>query len=213
MGHIAQSPGSHATIGAVGVNPLPTSRGQDLALIGRVQLGDSEAIEVFCQEFGQAIARYSRRFANTLSPEEIEDIAQVTLIGAIEGLEKFQSNSSLKTWVLRIAHHKLVDAVRRGGSRDRRETVFAEMPEAWEPEFPDVPEDLMVTREQQQRVAAALSALPELERAVITLRYIEDMDTLQISEIINKTHRTTQKLLTDARAHLRALLLSVEAQS
>jgi RNA polymerase sigma-70 factor (ECF subfamily) len=197
----------------VGVNPLPTSRGQDLALIGRVQLGDSEAIEVFCQEFGQAIARYSRRFANSLSPEEIEDIAQVTLIGAIEGLEKFQSNSSLKTWVLRIAHHKLVDAVRRGGSRDRRETVFAEMPEAWEPEFPEVPEDLMVTREQQQRVAKALSALPDLERAVITLRYIEDMDTLQISEVIDKSHRSTQKLLTDARAHLRALLLSEEAQS
>lgn len=213
MGQVVQSLGSHATIEAVEVNPLPTSRGQDLALIRRIQMGDSEAIEVFCQEFGQAIARYSRRFASTLSPEEIEDIAQVTLIGAIEGLEKFQSNSSLKTWVLRIAHHKLVDAVRRGGSRDRRETVFAEMPEAWEPEFPDVPEDLMVTREQQQRVAAALSALPELERAVITLRYIEDMDTLQISEIINKTHRTTQKLLTDARAHLRALLLSVEAQS
>jgi RNA polymerase sigma-70 factor (ECF subfamily) len=182
-------------------------------LVRRIQLGDSEAIEVFCHEYGQAIARYSRRFANTLSPEEIEDIAQVTLIGAIEGLDKFQSNSSLKTWVLRIAHHKLVDAVRRDGSRDRRETVFAEMPEAWEPEFPDVPEDLMVTREQQQRVAAALSALPELERAVITLRYIEDMDTLQISEIINKTHRTTQKLLTDARAHLRALLSSVEAYS
>ena len=192
---------------------MPTSRGQDLALIGRVQLGDSEAIEVFCQEFGQAIARYSRRFANSLSPEEIEDIAQVTLIGAIEGLERFQSNSSLKTWVLRIAHHKLVDAVRRGGSRDRRETVFAEMPEAWEPEFPEVPEDLMVTREQQQRVAKALSALPDLERAVITLRYIEDMDTLQISEVIDKSHRSTQKLLTDARAHLRALLLSEEAQS
>ena len=198
---------------AVRVTRLPTSRAEDLALIGRIQLGDGEAIEFFCQEFGQAIARYSRRFANTLSLEEIEDIAQVTLIGAIEGIDRFQSNSSLKTWVLRIAHHKLVDAVRRGGSRDRREIVFAEMPEEWEPEFPELPEDLMVTREQQQRVAAALSALPDLERAVITLRYIEDMDTLQISEIINKTHRTTQKLLTDARAHLRALLLSVEAQS
>ena len=110
---------------AVRVTRLPTSRAEDLALIGRIQLGDGEAIEFFCQEFGQAIARYSRRFANTLSLEEIEDIAQVTLIGAIEGIDRFQSNSSLKTWVLRIAHHKLVDAVRRGGSRDRREIVFA----------------------------------------------------------------------------------------
>ncbi|HQX11086.1 MAG TPA: sigma-70 family RNA polymerase sigma factor [Thermoflexales bacterium] len=198
---------------AVRVTRLPASRAEDLALIGRIQLGDGEAIEFFCQEFGQAIARYSRRFANTLSLEEIEDIAQVTLIGAIEGIDRFQSNSSLKTWVLRIAHHKLVDAVRRGGSRDRREIVFAEMPEEWEPEFPELPEDLMVTREQQQRVAAALSALPDLERAVITLRYIEDMDTLQISEIINKSHRSTQKLLTDARAHLRLLLSSGEAHS
>jgi len=198
---------------AVRVTRLPASRAEDLALIGRIQLGDGEAIEFFCQEFGQAIARYSRRFANTLSLEEIEDIAQVTLIGAIEGIDRFQSNSSLRTWVLRIAHHKLVDAVRRGGSRDRREIVFAEMPEEWEPEFPELPEDLMVTREQQQRVAAALSALPDLERAVITLRYIEDMDTLQISEIINKSHRSTQKLLTDARAHLRLLLSSGEAHS
>jgi RNA polymerase sigma-70 factor (ECF subfamily) len=197
----------------VGVNPLPVSRGQDQALIERMQLGDGQAIEAFCQEYGQAIARYSRRFANTLTQEEIEDIAQMTLIGAIEGLEKFKSNSSLKTWVLRIAHHKLVDAIRRSGSRDRRETVFAAMPESWEPEYPELPEDVMATREQQQRVAAALVALPQLERAVITLRYIEDMDTLQISEIINKTHRTTQKLLTDARAHLRALLSSAEAHS
>jgi RNA polymerase sigma-70 factor (ECF subfamily) len=198
---------------AVGVSELPQGLGQDMALIERMRLGDSQAIETFCQEYGQAIARYSRRFANTLTLEEIEDIAQVTLIGAIEGLKKFKSNSSLKTWVLRIAHHKLVDAVRRGGSRDRHETVFAAMPETWEPEFPELPEDVMVTREQQQRVAAALVALPELERAVITLRYVEDMDTLQISEIINKTHRTTQKLLTDGRAHLRALLSNAEARS
>lgn len=192
---------------------VPASRADDAELVRRIQHGDASAIEAFCHTFGQAIARYARRFATSLSAEEIEDITQVALIGAIEGVDRFQSNSSLKTWVLRIAHHKLVDAFRRGSSRDRRETVFTEMPEAWEPEFPEQPDDVVLARDQQRRVQVALQSLPESERAVISLRYIENMNTLQIAAIINKTHRTTQKLLTKARARLRGLLSSGEAAS
>jgi len=195
-----------ATITSTGAGETSNHRDEDRGLAERVRVGDSAAIEHFCVTFGQAVARYARRFQANLSAEEIEDITQTVLISAVEGIDTFKQYSSLKTWVLRIAHHKLVDAVRRSTSRERRERVFAEMPDEWEPEHPEEPHAAVLAKDQQQRVAAALGALPALERAVVSLRYIEDMDTVQIADIIHKSHRSTQALLTSARARLRAIL-------
>jgi RNA polymerase sigma-70 factor (ECF subfamily) len=194
-------------------SPQPTSaqniartRGEDVALARAVAAGDADQIEYFCTMFANDIARYARRFASRLENEELEDIAQTVLVTGVTNIETYRGDSSLKTWILRIAHHKLVDAVRHLEVQERRETVFTSMPEGWEPEWPEQPEDILIEDEEKRRISGALNQLPERERMILTMRYLHDMDTQQISQVINISHRLTQKLLTQGRKRIRSLL-------
>ncbi|MCW1969231.1 MAG: sigma-70 family RNA polymerase sigma factor [Anaerolineae bacterium] len=186
--------------------PETRTRADDVTLAKAVASGNTRLIESFCTIFANDIARYARRFVSRLEAEELEDITQTVLITAVTNIETYRGDSSLKTWVLRIAHHKLVDAVRHREVQDRRESVFAAMPDTWEPEWPEQPEDIVIGDEEKRRVNDALNRLPERERAVLTLRYIQDMDTQEIAQVINLSHRLTQKILTQGRKRIRAFL-------
>lgn len=196
---------NESLISAQDVSEIRT-RADDVALAKAVAAGNTRLIESFCTIFANDIARYARRFVSRLEAEELEDITQTVLITAVTNIETYRGDSSLKTWVLRIAHHKLVDAVRHREVQDRRESVFAAMPETWEPEWPEQPEDIVIGDEEKRRVSDALNRLPERERAVLTLRYIQDMDTQEIAQVINLSHRLTQKILTQGRKRIRAFL-------
>jgi RNA polymerase sigma-70 factor, ECF subfamily len=183
------------------------SRQVDLDIASQLARGDAGTIEEFCSQYANEVARYARRFAGLLGAQDLEDITQNVLIAAIQSARAYRGESSLKTWVLRIAHHKLVDLARSATSRNQHETVFAEMPETWEPAWPEQPEDILVAQDFVERVGSALECLPPLERAVLTLRYMHGMDVDQTAQIINKSRRAAQKILTQARAHIRELLL------
>lgn len=186
--------------------PEVRTRADDVALARAVAAGNTNLIDSFCALYANDIARYARRFVSRLEAEELEDITQTVLITAVTNIETYRGDSSLKTWVLRIAHHKLVDAVRHRKVQDRRESVFTAMPENWEPEWPEQPEDIVIGDEEKRRVSDALNQLPERERVVLTLRYLQDMDTQEIAQVIKVSHRLTQKILTQGRKRIRAFL-------
>ncbi len=186
------------------MQPRVRSREDDIALARAVSEGDSEKIEFFCSEFANDIARYARRFSGKLPAEELEDISQIVLTTAVLNIETYRGESSLKTWILRISHYKMIDATRRQDAAPER--AFAEMPEGWEPAWPEQPETIAISNDEKALVNDALAKLPAEERHVVTLRYMDELDTMEISKVINKSHRVTQKLLTQARARLLTLL-------
>src|SRR4051812_8824316 len=124
-----------------------------------------------------------------------EEVVQEAWLGVLQGIDKFEGRSSLKTWVFRILVNK---AMTRGG-REARAVPFepAEDPTRFSPEgawvspprrWEDQREEALRSGETLALARSAIEALPPMQRLVITMRDLEGFDAeetrnaLEISE-------------------------------
>src|SRR6266851_2944018 len=93
---------------------VPTGRAvpsADGLLIERIRAGDPDAGNEFVQDHYPGVYRYLLYL--TGSPEAAEDLTQETFLQAWRRLESFEGRAALRTWLHRIAHRELLQAVRR----------------------------------------------------------------------------------------------------
>jgi RNA polymerase sigma-70 factor (ECF subfamily) len=153
----------------------------DRALIERAREGDEQA-------FRELVERYEPRVAATvigmLGPgDEAEDVGQETFIRLYRSLDRFRGDSSLGTYLTRIAINLSLTALKkrkrrlsRFVSRDERER---ELPEAsWDPR------EEVDRREVRDRVRAAVGRLAPDHRTVVVLRMIDGYSTRETAEIL-----------------------------
>jgi len=157
-----------------------------------------------------------------------EEVVQEAWLGVFAGLDRFEGRSSLKTWVFRI----LTNTAKTRGEREGRSVPFSSLtgddqedegavdadrflgPDhrwaghwASSPRNPrDVPEERLLAGEARERIAAAVEALPDNQRAVITLRDIDGFDAEDACEILGISEGNQRVLLHRARAKVRATL-------
>jgi RNA polymerase sigma-70 factor (ECF subfamily) len=127
-----------------------------------------------------------------------EDVVQETMVKAWRSLDTFRGDSSLRTWVLRIAHHTSISAVRR-----RRDQAMA--PE----DLPDSPSDedpgaRAAARDELRAVGDALSGLDEVTRSIVVLREVEGLSYQQIADTLEIPVPTVKTRLLRARRTLQA---------
>ena len=119
-----------------------------------------------------------------------EDVVQETMIKAWRSLGSFRGDSSMRTWVLRIAHNTAIDAMRR---RRDRSVAPEDLPENPDVEGGDDPAARAAGRSDLAQLRIALEGLDELSRSIVVLREIEGLsyaqiaDTLDISTALVKT--------------------------
>ncbi|MCO5319334.1 MAG: sigma-70 family RNA polymerase sigma factor [Microthrixaceae bacterium] len=130
------------------------------------------------------------------NPTLAEDAVQETMIKAWQGLGRFRGESSMRTWVLRIAHNTAISMLRR-----RRESVMApeDMPEL--AGGPD-PARSSAAMSDLREVRAALEQLDELSRSVVILREVEGMTYAEIAETLEVPVPTVKTRLLRARKRL-----------
>jgi len=138
-----------------------------------------------------------------------EDIVQDVFLAALGSLDKFRGDSQLYTWLRSIALHKIKDFYRHQARQPEPEESFAEftllrLEQARdnEPETSTV----MESEEIRQWVHQALADLPEDYRQVLTLKYLKDMPVLAISEIMGRSPKSVEGLLSRARKAMRVNL-------
>ena len=88
-------------------------------LIARLRAGDEAAFMEIVDAWGPAMLRLARQF--TPSAAVAEEVVQETWLAVLDGLDRFEGRSSLKTWVMRI----LVNRAKTRGARERRTVPFA----------------------------------------------------------------------------------------
>jgi RNA polymerase sigma-70 factor (ECF subfamily) len=158
-----------------------------------------------------------------------EEVVQEAWLGVLKGLDRFEGRSSLKTWIFRI----LTNTAKTRGEREGRSLPFSSLGGADEdpdespidadrfigdghrwaghwssaPRNPrDVPEDRLLAGEARVRIAAAIEALPDNQRAVITLRDVDGFDAEEAREILGISDVNQRVLLHRARARVQAAL-------
>lgn len=125
-----------------------------------------------------------------------EDAVQETFIKALRTLDAFRGESSMKTWLTRIAIRTCCDM--------RRGFWFRHMDRRFTPEM--LPEQAQDTPEEDQSLTLAVMNLPKKLREVILLYYYQDMNVNEIADALGVTQPTVSYRLKRAREKLRTEL-------
>ncbi len=177
-------------------------------LVDQLRAGDESAFSELVERMHPQIVRIARRFVQ--SDATAEDIAQDTWQAVISGIHAFEGRSALSTWILQIA----INRAKSRGVRDQRmrpvddESQFNILdqwrnpPGAWDA----LPETMVANRELARLVAAAIDELPEQQKAVISLRDVEGIDSREVREILQISEENQRVLLHRARNKVRSAI-------
>jgi RNA polymerase sigma-70 factor, ECF subfamily len=183
----------------------PCGETSDAELVQRARDRDEAAIRSIMRSNNRRLYRLARGILRDES--EAEDVVQETYVLAFTHLENFRGDSSLATWLARIAINEALGRLRR----QRPAVEWTSLPpgtlEAQIIQFPIAavsdPEKTMAQRQIQHVVEQAIDELPEAFRIVFITRVIEGMNVDETAEILGLKPQTVKTRLHRARAMLR----------
>jgi len=161
------------------------------------------------QAFSELVRRYEGPVGATVvgmlgNTAEADDVAQEVFVRFYRSLDKFRGQSTLKTYLTRIAINQSLTAL----NRQKRAKWFSlhgkregELP-LYIPETGTNPEQ----RATQQAVQMALRALPPDARAVIVLRMLEGYSTQETADMLGIPMGTVLSRLARAQKKFKSLL-------
>ncbi len=198
----------------------------EAALLSLLRQRDETAFTQLVEQFHTSLVRLARLFVQDDSIAE--ELCQETWLAVLQGLDRFEGRSSLKTWIFTI----LTNKARTRSHRDNRSMVFSDFeetdfdaptvaperfrdashgastdhwavaPASWE----GIPEDRVLSEETLTLIRQSIARLPENQRAVITLRDIEELSAQEICNILGISETNQRVLLHRARARVREAL-------
>jgi RNA polymerase sigma-70 factor (ECF subfamily) len=178
----------------------------DVELVRRAMARDETAVRSIIQANNRRLYRLARGILR--NDGEAEDVVQETYVRAFTHLENFRGDSSLATWLSRIAMNEALGRLRRQRPNVDIDNMASGALEAQIIQFPhsadvDDPEKSMAQREIQHVVEHAIDELPEAFRIVFITRVIEGMNVEETAEILALKPETVKTRLHRARAMLR----------
>ncbi len=179
-------------------------------LVERAKRGDQSAFRTIMEQNNQRLYRVAR--AMMKDDTEAEDVVQETYLRAFSNLSKFRGESSLTTWLTRIALNEAL-----GRKRRQRPTVsLADVEAAQETNAQIIRFPAMSTETDPERTAAqheirrllerAMDALPERFRVVFVMRDVEEMSIEEAASQLGIRPETVKTRLHRARRLLRQSL-------
>lgn len=190
---------------------LTDSAAAEAALVERLRRGEGAAFEELVRTFGPRMLAVIRRFL----PQEhdSQDVLQEAFIAVFRAIDRFQGESSLGTWLHRIAVNAALMRIRSQKRRKERpiEDLLprylsdghrANPRGAWAVAH----DTTAVDNETRELVRSSIEKLPESYRAILLLRDIEERTTEETAELLELSVSNVKTRLHRARQALRELL-------
>jgi RNA polymerase sigma-70 factor (ECF subfamily) len=186
---------------------LPAAPVVDGELAERYRYGDESAFRELYDRFFPMVYGLCRRLSG--EDARAQDLSQEVFLRVFKGLPRYRGRSSLKTWIYRIALNHC------RGRLGRRGLVLEhwDLEERWEggPVDPgQSPEETLLARDRDRRVAAALLALPVRFREAVVLRDLEGLSYEEIAAVLRVRTGTVRSRIARGRERLRVMLLSTD---
>jgi RNA polymerase sigma-70 factor (ECF subfamily) len=197
----------------------------DAALVERLRSRDEAAFLEIVQRHHGSLVRLAQSFVNCR--EIAEEVVQETWVAVLQGIDRFEGRSSLKTWIFQI----LINRSKTRGVREARSITFSAMtdvnsessyfsvdpsrflspddslhPGHWasQPKQWDMtPEQILLSQECRTFIERAIANLPELQKQVITLRDVQGWDNQEICAVLGISEANCRVLLHRARSRVR----------
>ncbi|MEO8082298.1 MAG: sigma-70 family RNA polymerase sigma factor [Ardenticatenales bacterium] len=216
------------TDGTTAVLPLDAEPigGDELALVAALRRGDEDSFSQLVTQLHPSMVRLAQLFVRDRATAE--EVVQEAWVGVLQGLDRFEGRSALRTWIFRIVANK----ARTRGRREARTVPFSAFtpedtdddtaavdadrfwgtggasPGHWQaPPEPWVDaEGRVLASETGDVIAAAIADLPERQRLVITMRDVEGWDAEEVCNTLDITATNQRVLLHRARTAVRHAL-------
>jgi RNA polymerase sigma factor (sigma-70 family) len=187
--------------GAAGPEPRRADADADvLALVRERKI--TEALEQLMARHGAAVYRYCRTALGDATLAE--DVQQQVFLEAFRDLPRFGGRSSLRTWLLGIARHRVLDSARR-----RRRTLARIDDAIVEPVDPaPSPDQGLDDARLRAALLVSLSELDEPVRTSVLLRYQQGLTYEEMAEICGEHAGTLQARVARAVRRLRDRIVS-----
>lgn len=203
--------------------PLPETADGEAELLAAVRRGEEAAFSTLVRRHHASMVRVARMYV--ASAAAAEEVAQEAWLGVLQGIAAFQGRSSLKGWIFSIVSN----CARTRGARDRRMVPLSALSEEdgegpsvepdrfldeghprWAGHWSQPPEpwraDAVESRETMAAVTAAIEELPPMQRAVMTMRDVEGLDSDEACRILAISEANQRVLLHRARSKVRRAL-------
>jgi len=195
---------------------------EDRELVKRLRDGDESAFMELIDRYGAMMLRVAQMYVRDRATAE--EVVQETWLAVLNGIDRFEERSSLKTWIFRI----LTNRAKTRGARDGRVVPFSALatseedepsvdpdrffgrdsatPGAWAAPPRAWPEDVLLGREALEIIRMAIEELPEAQREVIRLRDVEGWSPMEVADALEISDGNQRVLLHRARSKVRAAL-------
>ena len=188
---------------------------EEQELLKRLRTGDEAAFSELVRTYQTRMLRLARGFV----PNQVvaEEVVQDTWLGVVRGLERFEGQSSVATWLFTI----LVNRAKSTGQRERRHWAAGELganhevfehfddrgawapaPEAWAEEA----EDRRAAEKLAARARECLDELPPAQREVVLLRDVEGLEAAEVCSVLGISDANQRVLLHRGRTRVRSAL-------
>jgi RNA polymerase sigma-70 factor (ECF subfamily) len=201
-----------------------TTTDADAALVARLREGDESAFAELIDSYGATMLRVAQMYVRDRA--SAEEVVQETWLAVLNGIDRFEGRSSLKTWLFRI----LSNRAKTRGERDGRTVPFSSLaakggesdessvdpdrflgpdsstPGAWAAPPRAWPQDKILEHETLGVIKMAIDELPDSQREVIRLRDVEGWTPMEVTDALEITDGNQRVLLHRARSKVRAAL-------
>jgi len=214
--------GKNVTPAGVGERALASA--EEAGLVARLRAGDEQAFRGIVGRYHSTMLAVARTYVRTQA--SAEEVVQDAWLGVLNGLDRFEGRSSLKTWIMRI----VIKTALTRGAREARSVPFSSLalkgeepavspdrfrgandalpghwnryPRNWQA----LPEEVLLGHETLEIALAAIEELPEVQRLVITLRDVHGWTNEEVCEALEVASGNQRVLLHRARSRVRAAI-------
>ena len=185
---------------------------EQIAASELTQLAREQAV-LDLADFDEVVRLYRPRvfrflLASLRDRDVAENLTQDCFLKAYMGRAHFRGDSSLSTWLMKIAMNLVRDHLRSKRLRfwtKTRETALDPIDVSdWVPDGRSSPEAELIARTQVAHVWEAVSGLPPNQRSIFVLRFVEEMELLEIAAALGMKESTVKSHLYRALNEVRA---------
>lgn len=183
--------------------------GQETKTLARgLRTRDPELLDRLIEQYQYRLFRYLLYL--TGHRETAEDLFQETWLRVFERGNQYDGETKFETWLFSIARHLVIDLVRRKklpiALEELTHPADLKAASAWTNASAGSPLDLATQGEESRRVMAALARLPAAYREVLVLRFQEDLNLEEISQVQGAPLSTVKSRLYRGLEALRDML-------
>ncbi|MGN7386315.1 RNA polymerase sigma factor [Sporosarcina sp. SAFN-015] len=168
---------------------------QEQLWVQQVLAGDKQAYAHIINKYKNQL--YATILRMTKNPQDAQDFVQDAFIKVYRNLDKYDASGSFSGWIYRVAINHCMDEFRK--KRYSMTQIVIDEERVVEPNHPEL---VFLKKEKSRQLERLIATLPEDERLIILLRYVNEISYEEIGEVMevptstvrNKLHRAKKKM-------------------